>query len=235
MWAVAAGIDVPGVGGAATGCSPSRRPSPQPPKIAKGVGGQAYGRLVPRGDDRSSNCSSGLPVDLFWHGCPEECEQERHIDAMVDALIDAIGRAPNRQWNSYTETYARREFWHCLVSASRGDLKPLDHVKHIETPMVADLFEIRWTKVNVAELDAKGRERGRPVEARLLHAEPDAMGVCAIGLHAHEKVIVRNDARVTRAAQDAEIATAVSVYATAVPALLRKSPACGLRRDAGTQ
>jgi len=154
---------------------------------------------------------------------------------MVDALMDAVGQAPNRQWNPYTETYARRDFRHRLMSASRGELTPVDHVKHMETPLVADLFEIRWSKVNVAELDAKGRERGRPVEARLLHAEPDAMGGCAIGLHAHEKVIVRNDARATRAAQDAEIATAVSVYATAVPALLRKSPACGLRRDAGTQ
>jgi hypothetical protein len=108
---------------------------------------------------------------------------------------------------------------------------PVDHVKHIETPLVADMFEIRWSKVNIAELDAEGRERGQSVEVRLLHAEPDALGVCAIGLHAHEKVIVPDDARATRAAQDAEIATAVGVYATTIPALLRSSPARALRRN----
>lgn len=150
---------------------------------------------------------------------------------MIDALIDAVGRAPNRQWNPYTETYARREFRHRLVSASRGELKPLVHVKHMETPLVADLFEIRWSRVNIGERDVDGRERGRSVEVRLLHAEPDRMGVCAIGLHAHEKVVVRNDRRAMRAAQDAEIAKAVAVYGTAIPALLRKSPACGLQRD----
>lgn len=117
----------------------------------------------------------GLPVDIFWRGCLEECEQTRHIDAIVEALMDVVVQVPGRRWNPYTGTYARSEFAHRLVAASQGELEPMNHVKHIDTPLAAGMFEIRWQDVRVGEVDSAGRERGRGVHVRLLHAEPDAV------------------------------------------------------------
>jgi|GEM_PF-1041366 len=180
---------------------------------------------------RPSNCSSALPVDLYWHARPDEDRLSEHVDAMTDALMDVVTAPAERRWNPYNETMARREFRHRLVEASRGALAPVDHVKSIEHPLAAEMFEVRWQNVRVTEAQADGRVRHRDVQVRLLHAEPQALGVVAVGLHAHEKLVVPGDARATRAAQDTEIAHAAAVYATTLPAWLARSPAQPLRRD----
>ena len=169
-----------------------------------------------------SNCSTGLPVDVFWHACPDLGSLDGHIDALVRALVNVLKEPACRRWNPYAETMAQREFRHRLVAASRGDLIPVDHVKSVQHPMAAEMFEIRWQHVNVTEV-VDGKTRHRQAQVRLLHAEPARLGLVALGLHAHEKRVVRGDARATRAAQDREIETAIGVYARALPEWLKRS------------
>ncbi|UZN02679.1 hypothetical protein [Cellulomonas sp. S1-8] len=180
---------------------------------------------------RSSSSSGGLPVDVFWHAIPDRHLLSEHVDAITEVLMDVVTAPAGRRWNPYNATMARREFRHRLVEASRGALTPLDHVKSIEHPLAAEMFEVRWQHVRVTEERPDGRLRHRDAQVRLLHAEPGALGVVALGLHAHEKVVVPGDARATRAAQDAEIVRATSVYATALPVWLTRSPVQPLQRD----
>lgn len=182
---------------------------------------------------RLSNCSSQLPVDLYWHARPDEGSLSRHVDLVTDELMDVVKAPAERRWNPYTETMVRREFRHRLMAATRGELVPVDHVKTIEHPLAAEMFEIRWQHVQITEQEADGRVRHRAAKVRLLHAEPDALGVVAIGLHAHEKLVVPDDARATRRAQDAEIEIAIGTYAAALPIWMGRSPAQPLHRDDG--
>lgn len=179
---------------------------------------------------RHSTCSGGLPVDVYWHGCIAEPELERHVDAIVEQLMDVIKADPRRRWNPYNEVITRREFRARILAAARGELKPLDHVKSIEHPLASELFEIRWSDLRVTEEIAAGKVQFRSIEVRLLHAEPATCAAAAIGLHAHEKVVIAGDRRATRRAQDDEIVRAVQVWATVVPTWLRDSPVHGLRR-----
>ncbi len=180
---------------------------------------------------RTSNCSLGLSVDLYWHARPEVSTQAEHVDAIAGALMDVVKAPPERRWSPYASIMLEREFRHRLAAASRGELEPLDHVKSLDHPLAAEMFEIRWQHVPVTEATVDGGVRHRDVRVRLLHAEPAALGVVAIGLHAHEKVVVDGDARATRDVQDAEILKAVGIYAAALPTWLARSPAADLRRD----
>lgn len=176
-----------------------------------------------------SNCSLGLPVDVYWHERPDVRSVEVHLDLITDALMAVLKAPAGRRWNPYNEPMVRSEFRHRLAAAARGRLVPVDHVKSIEHPLAADLFEIRWQGITVSEV-VDGQVRHRDVQVRLLHAEPLRLGVIALALHAHEKTIVDGDRRATREAQDAEIVAAVEVYADALPRWLRSSLAGGLDR-----
>ena len=180
---------------------------------------------------RSSNCSSDLPVDVYWHASPSETRLSVHVEAITDALMSVVKAPPQRRWNPYLETMVRQEFRQRVMAASRGALKPIDHVKSITDPLAAEMFEIRWQHVQVTEVQDDGRPAHRPIQVRLLHAEPDHLGVVVLALHAHEKRVVVDDARATRAAQDAEIREAVGIYAQALPMWLARSSVGPLLRD----
>jgi hypothetical protein len=165
-----------------------------------------------------------------WHAHPEERSLTRQIAAITDVLMAVVKAPTDRRWNPYAEVMARSEFRKRLEAASRGELVPVDHVKSIEHPLAAEMFEIRWQDINVTKVDDHGGMRFDTVHVRLLHAEPGCLGVTALALRAHEKLIVPDDSRATREAQDAEIAGATLVLEKALPEWL-KSPARDLIRD----
>lgn len=144
-------------------------------------------------------------MDFYWHDCPDP---QRHIEAAVDALWAAM-QGPARRWNPWTERMVKAEFRDRLNVAAAGCLKPVDEVREIGEGRV--LFEIRWLEIPVTDVDEGGTVRHSTTQARLLHAEPVELSVCAVGLHAHEKTVFP-DAGLTRAAQEAEIAVALTRY-----------------------
>ncbi|ASR55530.1 hypothetical protein [Cellulomonas sp. PSBB021] len=180
---------------------------------------------------RTSNCSLELPVDVYWHGCPEIRTQDEHLDVIAAELMAVVKARPERRWSPYAAIMLEREFRQRLAAASRGELKPIEHVKSLDHPLAAEMFEIRWQHVPVTEVTHDGGVRHGVVQVRLLHAEPAALGVVAIGLVPHEKLVIEGDARATRDLQDAQIMQAVGIYAAALPGWLARSPAADLRRD----
>ncbi len=158
---------------------------------------------------RNSNCSGGAPVDFRWHSC---ADAGGHVEAAVAALMAAIDN-PHRRWNPYNLSLARSEFRKRIELAASGFAKPVEHVKDIGNSPVVPMFELRWDReIRVTEVDGRGRQTFRIIKVRLLHAEPPQFGLCAVGLHAHEKLIFPNDVRQTRASQDAQIGVAVERY-----------------------
>lgn len=122
---------------------------------------------------------------------------------------------PRRRWNPYNRSIARSEFRKRIQLAASGLATPVGHVKDIGNSPIVPMFELRWDReIRVTEVDERGRQSFRIIKVRLLHAEPPQFGLCAVGLHAHEKLIFPNEARRTRAAQDAEIEVAVERYNT---------------------
>lgn len=161
-----------------------------------------------------SNCSTGSSVDFYWHASSSP-DQDDHIEAAVEALWQAIQRPGERGWRLETKAMARAEFRGLLREAAQGELEPVDQVKELgdEHPV---LFEIRWQTIDVVEL-------GPPLSfktilVRLIHIEPDELGLAFVGLHAHEKLVIKDrgsdeaNGRATKDAQDAEIAKALVVY-----------------------
>lgn len=154
---------------------------------------------------RTSNCSLGVPLTYYWHDCSDP---DGHLEAAVSALWEVVSSPTARRWNPYAAAMAKAEFRNRLKAAQRGELKPVDQVKAMDPD--DELFEIRWVGLTVTEHDPdSGTNVFLDIEVRLLHAEPAALGVCAIGLHAHQKVVVDGDKVETRRLQDVEIAIAV--------------------------
>lgn len=158
---------------------------------------------------RRSDCSSGLPVDFYWHDCRDG---DGHLAAAVDALMSAVLRRPERVRNRYWESEARAGFRRKLEKASRGDLDPIDEVDNIDLSPDGTMFEIRWTGFTAVESDGRGRQRQVEAEVRLLHVEPQDLSYVAVGLHAHEKIVDPRGNRWTRLRQDEDIRIALGLY-----------------------
>ena len=128
--------------------------------------------------------------------------------------MGAIKAPLNRRWNPHLETMNRAHFKKRLERAAKGKLYPPEELKSLRGDDV--LFEIRWSQgeISVNEVNRVGI----PVEVRLIHAQPEQLDRCILGLHAHEKVIIKGDPAATKAAQDAEIDKAeyllISGYST---------------------
>ena len=154
---------------------------------------------------RKSNCSVGVPVDFYWWNCNDP-DPVAHIEENVSALWEAI-RAPGRRlWNPYNTATVKGEFRQRLKRAAAGNLRPIDEVKPMDPAADSSLFEIRWNTINTVERVDGAPARFATARARLIHAEPLEPGVlCAVGLHAHEKVVFDNDPKATRDAQDREV------------------------------
>jgi len=147
-----------------------------------------------------SNACLDLPVDFYWYGGGNGTGQA-HITLAVEALMGAIKAPANRRWNPYLDQINRAHFKKRLQRAAKGKLYPPEELKSLRGDDV--LFEIRWSQgeISVNEVNRVGI----PVEVRLIHAQPERLGRCILGLHAHEKVIIEGDSAATKAAQDAEI------------------------------
>ena len=153
-----------------------------------------------------SNACLDLPVDFYWYGGGNGTGQA-HITLAVEALMGAIKAPANRRWNPYLDQINRAHFKKRLQRAAKGKLYPPEELKSLRGDDV--LFEIRWSQgeISVNEVNRVGI----PVEVRLIHAQPERLGRCILGLHAHEKVIIEGDSAATKAAQDAEIGIAESL------------------------
>ena len=150
-----------------------------------------------------SNACLDLPADFYWYGGGNGTAQE-HISLAVNALMAAIKEPRNRRWNPYQEAMIRASFKKRLEKAAQGKLRPPEELKSLRGG--AALFEIRWRDIDVHEVNSSGIDSFAQAEVRLIHAQPfDQLGLCILGLHAHEKVIVNGDPVATKAAQDAEI------------------------------
>ena len=128
--------------------------------------------------------------------------------------MGAIKAPASRRWNLYLEKMNRACFKKRLEKAAQGKLYPPEELKSLRGNDV--LFEIRWSQgeISVNEVNRVGI----PVEVRLIHAQPfDQLGLCILGLHAHEKVIIEGDSVATKAAQDAEIDTAEHLLIAGYP------------------
>lgn len=157
-------------------------------------------------DSSRSNACRGRRVDFYWYGGGNGTAQE-HITLAVEALMGAIKAPENRRWNPYQETMIRATFRKRLEKAAQGKLRPPGELKSLRGG--ATLFEIRWRDINVREVNPLGNESYAQVEIRLIHAQPyDQLGLCILGLHAHEKVVIEGNPAATKARQDAEIDTA---------------------------
>ena len=160
-----------------------------------------------------SNVCLDLPVDFYWYGGGNGTAQE-HITLAVEALMGAIKAPANRRWNLYLEKMNRACFKKRLQRAAKGKLYPPEELKSLRGDDV--LFEIRWAggEISVNEVNRIGIQ----VEVRLIHAQPfDQLGLCILGLHAHEKMIVNGDPVATKAAQDAEIDKAEHLLTSGYP------------------
>ena len=156
-----------------------------------------------------SNACLDLPADFYWHDGGNGTAQE-HINLAVVALMAAIKVPMNRRWNPYQETMIRASFRKRLEKAAEGKLRPPGELKSLRGG--ATLFEIRWRDISVREVNPLGNESYAQVDVRLIHAQPfEQLGRCILGLHAHEKVIIKGDSDATKARQDAEIDFAESL------------------------
>lgn len=162
-----------------------------------------------------SNACLGVHVEFYWVDNPSENEAD-HVSQAVDALFDAISVPGVRLWSPFNTPLVKAEFRKRIEKATRGELEPPGELKLLGDGRLP-LYEIRWSGIKVRERpEDGGPERFFDVEVRLLHGEPDELGLCFIGLHAHEKQYWGTDDEI-KEAQDAEIGTAANVYLEAAP------------------
>ncbi|UQN30637.1 hypothetical protein [Brachybacterium kimchii] len=160
--------------------------------------------------ERSSNATGGLRVDVYWLSCSSSEERE-HVAAAVDALFEAIRGSGTRLWSPYSKAYVRATFKKRIEKASRGELRPRSELKPVSDGRVP-LYEIRWSDIDVLERPEEGADEAhRKVSVRLLHGEPAKLGVCIVGIRAHEKFVAGTDGENKRA-QDREIEQALAEY-----------------------
>lgn len=162
-----------------------------------------------------SRCTQHSPLRYVWAA---RKLGQADIDAAVDACMAAIRGDGNRRWNMYNESMARSEFRNRLRQAERGELKPVEHVKKLGRGSKADLFEIRWQAVTVHEVAADDTLTYPKIKVRLQHAEPAAQAALLIGVHAHEKVVVKGNSAATKTLQNKEIAIGVKAFFDQDPA-----------------
>lgn len=124
----------------------------------------------------------------------------------MEHLFDALN-PPTRQWSPWAKPTVKAQFRDRLERASRGELKPVDEIKMLRSGLKR-LFEIRWQDIAVMDRSQDGQFRPAHTNARLIHVEPDALGIALLGLVGHEKPNSAEGA----AAQDGFIDQAEHLY-----------------------
>ncbi len=149
-------------------------------------------------------------MDFYWHGGGDGTE-DQHIALAVEALMAALKKRPHRLWHPYNEAITRADFKKRPEKAARGGLQPPGEIKSLRAGDI--LFEIRWAGIPVHERPPTGLEHHTTAEVRLIHAQPyDELGLCVLGLHAHEKAIIDGDAQATKRLQDYQIDLAEQLF-----------------------
>lgn len=143
---------------------------------------------------RTSNCSSGVAVDLYWRYCTAE-SQDEHIDAMVAALFGVLC-GEHRRWSPPAAAHTKARFRWLINKAARGEVVPVDEVKPIRGGLES-LFELRWNNIDVLEVKGEQRTYLR-TGVRLIHAEPMEISVGMVGLLAHEKPYIEEGKEIQR-------------------------------------
>lgn len=168
-------------------------------------------------EEYSANVSLDIPLEFYWVDNPS-LNPADHIDEAVDRLFDAISEPGVRLWSPESAILMKRNFRKRIENATAGKLKPRSEFKPVGDGRLP-IFEIIWSGLAVRERGIDGSpDQYKDVEVRLLHGEPLALGLCAVGLHCHEKFIAGTQAEV-HAAQDEEIGRAQAIYREAEPRL----------------
>lgn len=159
--------------------------------------------------DRPSRCSAGKPLQFAYY--PDAPSLTADAIRAASQKFHDLMHIPGRLWSPFSWPLEARRFAKRLEAACSGDLVPVDHVKDIDRAGQEYLFEIRWD-VAVTDRTANGSLQHRSVPVRLYHAEPADLLDMFVGLHVHEKAIVRGDRKATNALQDVEIGVAVGRF-----------------------
>lgn len=154
---------------------------------------------------KKSRCSSKAPSVYYWRFGT----RGQHIEATVEFLQACLDR-PDRVTNEYMEEHNAAAFEDHLDLATKGRLKPEEHVKEIRRHPNIDLYEIRWDGIAVRSRDLVSGMYGDQEEVlvRLYYLETGDAWV--VGLHGHEKVILATEQE-TADAQDLEIDKAAAL------------------------
>lgn len=161
-----------------------------------------------------SNCCLGVPVDFYMVPCTATTQDE-HVEAAVQRLWEAIRKPGVRAWHPRHKMMILAEFRDRLRVATQGRLKPITHIKGLRDGR-CHLYEIRWQDVPISLLGSDGKPSGNDhVHVRLIHTEPHKLGVSFVGLHAHEKLVLGDEA--THDAQDLEIDEAERIFDAGYP------------------
>ena len=160
--------------------------------------------------DRSLT-QSGQAVDFYWRYEPSQ-DEEDHIKAAVEALVKAADGDDRRiSSNPFLLANAKGAFISRLKDLTRGWLEPIEEVRALKRPR-RSLFEVRWQNVHCRTKTDDGTYTHTDILLRMIFAEPPELGDAALGLHAHEKIVVEWDEQETRRLQDMEIDRAERLY-----------------------
>lgn len=161
--------------------------------------------------DRASLTQSGQAVDFYWRYEASQ-DDEDHINAAVEALVKAADGNDRRvSSNPYLLMAAKGAFRSRLKLLTRGGLEPIKEVRALRRPG-SPLFEVRWQNVRGRTKTDDGTYTHADILLRMIFAEPRELGDAALGLHAHEKIVVEGDEQETRDLQDMEIDRAARLY-----------------------
>lgn len=160
--------------------------------------------------DRSLT-QSGQAVDFYWRYEPSQ-DEEDHIKAAVEALVKAADGNDRRvSSNPFLLAEAKGAFRSRLKLLTRGGLEPIEEVRALKRPR-SSLFEVRWQYVRGRTKTDDGTYTHTDMLLRMIFAEPPELGDAALGLHAHEKIVVEGDEQETKRLQDTEIDHAERLY-----------------------
>lgn len=161
--------------------------------------------------DHASLTQRRQEVDFYWRYEPSQNEED-HIKAAVEALIKtADGNDRRVSSNPHLLAHAKGSFRSRLKRLTRGELEPIEEVRALKRPR-SSLFEVRWQNVRCRTKTDDDTYTHTDILLRMIFAEPPELGNAALGLHAHEKIVVEGDEQDTRHLQDIEIDHAERLY-----------------------
>lgn len=164
---------------------------------------------------RQSRCCTPSSNQFYWNGLPALVGGDATA-WLADEVLRILKLDPSRRWTPWNEPLIRAEVAGLIETGKIGGLTPVKHVKEIERAPREYIFEIRFSN-QVSRVDSKGRAGFDTAQSRSYHTEPAHIPDVFIGLHVHEKAIVKGDGRRTQELQDVEIDIAVQAFERGEP------------------